>query len=151
MRIRIWISIWGERSWLSVWDKVMWHHRLKIPELNLANCLRTTVRCVWGVPDEVPRGSLSSAVRKQFFRSGLLGTAFPLFYSSVLDFSILHFLPKMSPMCWVNRKNRSGINPSHVGRNFLFGTNVLEDNTSQIPRIQYRLILVLLKSYNWNS
>lgn len=106
MRIRIWISIWGERGWLSVWDKVMWHHRLKIPELILAQCLRTTLQRVQVALEKLPRSLLSSALCKRFFRSGLLGAAFLLLYSISLDFAFLHFLPKLLPVCWVIRKNK---------------------------------------------
>lgn len=149
MRIRIWISIWGERGWLSVWDKVMWHHRLKIPELILAQCLRTTLQRVQVALEKLPRSLLSSALCKRFFRSGLLGAASLLLYSISLDFAVLHFLPKLLPVCWVIRKNKGVINPGRLGRKgqiFLFGTNVWRN----IPEILCSLILVPLSNASWN-
>lgn len=146
MRIRIWISVWRERGWLSVWDKVMWHHRLEIPELILAQCLKTTLQHIQVVLKKLLRSLLPSALCKHFFRSGILGAASLLFYSVSLDFAILHFLYKMLPMCWLIRKNKGVINPVHLrrkGQIFLFGTNVWR---KQIPKILCSLILVPLSN-----
>jgi len=79
------------------------------------------------VLDELLRRLRSSAVRRQFFRSGLSGAASLLFYNVSLGFAILHFISKMSPACQVKRRYKSVINPSHLGKKgriFLFGINV---------------------------